>query len=202
MNLGRNHIALVVFSSILLMSCSSEEPKFQVQDPIVTEDSPLDLSFLPIRSGERPETTNSVPHLQIGVDVSPTVYDEMIRRVYSLPEVENRPSVVQDTYKGLWLGESITLSEPSAILSGREYGHIHEDGSTHIFLEPKRAEEAVNTGWAVHHPAALSGNENFKGFVMLYTPLSIEELAVTFHLIVDGYNYVTGEELISTDYYD
>ena len=36
---------------------------------------------------------------------------------------------------------------------------------------------------------------------MLYTPQSIDELNVTFQLIVNGYNYVTGESILASDYY-
>jgi len=37
---------------------------------------------------------------------------------------------------------------------------------------------------------------------MLYTPQSMEELDVTFQLIVDGYNFVTGQKIKAIDYYD
>ncbi len=37
---------------------------------------------------------------------------------------------------------------------------------------------------------------------MLYTPRSMEELDVTFQLIVDGFNFVTGQNIQATDYYD
>ena len=36
---------------------------------------------------------------------------------------------------------------------------------------------------------------------MLYTPLSMEELRVTFQLIVESYNYVTGRDLRAADFY-
>jgi phospholipase/carboxylesterase len=35
---------------------------------------------------------------------------------------------------------------------------------------------------------------------MLYTPQSMDELEVTFQLIVDGYNYVTGKNVAAKDY--
>ena len=38
------------------------------------------------------------------------------------------------------------------------------------------------------------------GFVMLYTPQSMAELEVTFQLIVDGYNCVTGKKVHAKDY--
>ena len=40
----------------------------------------------------------------------------------------------------------------------------------------------------------------FDGFVMLYTPITMEELEITFQLIVESYNHVTGETLQAADY--
>jgi len=90
---------------------------------------------------------------------------------------------------------------PDALIGGREFAHIHNDGSLHIFLELSRSHEAVRTCWAIFHPFAVQHLDGWDGFVMLYTPQSINELNVTFQLIVDGYNYVTGRNLLATDYY-
>ncbi len=35
---------------------------------------------------------------------------------------------------------------------------------------------------------------------MLYTPQSMQELEVTSQLIIDSYNFVTGEKIQATDY--
>ena len=45
---------------------------------------------LPQRSGPPPRTTGSVPHTQIDVDPVPEVHDELFRRTFALPDVENR----------------------------------------------------------------------------------------------------------------
>ena len=100
----------------------------------------------------------------------------------------------------MWLSEDLTVFVPEALIGGREFAHIHTDGSLHIFLDPERAIEAVETGWAVSHPYAVEGQARWEGFVMLYTPQSLEELDVTFQLIVDGYNYVTRSSISAIDY--
>ena len=87
---------------------------------------------------------------------------------------------------------------PEVIVRGREFAHIHPDGSLHASLPPQRAQEAVKTGWAIWHPWAKE-REGWEGFVMLYTPLSMEELEVTFQLVVDSYNFVTGQEIQAID---
>ena len=104
----------------------------------------------------------------------------------------DRQSVIA-SWRALWLSDTVEIKTPSAIIGGREFAHIHDDGSLHIFLEPERAIQAVETGWAIHHPFAVQELDGWDGFVMLYTPQSFEELGVTFQLIVDGYKYVTGK---------
>lgn len=179
-----------------MISCNNDDAKIDddIQLGAVTQVE------LPERSGPRPETTMGVPHIQIGVEPVSEVNDELFRRVYSVPGIENRPSVVA-SWRGLWLSEQMTVFVPGALIGGREFAHIHTDGSLHIFLHPGRAREAVETGWAIYHPFAVQGLEGWDGFVMLYTPQSFSELDVTFQLIVDGYNYVTGQRLTATDYY-
>jgi len=79
------------------------------------------------------------------------------------------------------------------ILVGREFAHIHPDGSLHITLSPERAREAIASGWAEMHPIAEQiGNE---GMVLVYTPMDMEELDIIFQLIVDSYNFVTGRSI-------
>ena len=175
----------------------------KVEDPGMDNDIEVETVAsieLPKRSGTPPETTTGIPHIQIGVEPVSEVHEELYRRVYSIPGIERRPSVISG-WQGLCLSDQVTIIEPDAFISGREFGHIHDDGSLHIFLRPTRSEEAVETCWAVWHPFAVQQLAGWDGFVMLYTPLSIDELNVTFQLIVDGYNYVTGQKLIATDYY-
>jgi phospholipase/carboxylesterase len=180
---NRRIISIFVFAILLLTSCSKNESEIN------------NFEDLPIRSGPRPETTTEIPHVQIDVEAVPEVYDEMVRRIYSIPGIEDRPAYIS-TFRALWISENQNYVQQAAYISGREFGHIHPDGSLHIFLDPNRANEAIETFWAVDHPFDLDG------FVMLYTPQSFDELNVTFQLIVDGFNYVTGQQVIATDYYD
>lgn len=176
-------ITMSLLLIFLLISCS----KFNRE--------PQEIRELPQRKGPPTETTNEVPHMQIDVEPVPEVYDEMFRRIYSIPGLEERNSIFSP-YRALWVSEDLNYVQEKAYISGREYAHIHPDGSLHIFLEPERALEAIETGWAADHPFDL------EGFVMLFTPQSFDELNVTFQLIVDGFNYVTGQEILAIDYYD
>lgn len=154
---------------------------------------------LPRRTGPRPVTHKGMPHAQIGVHPVPDVNAELFRRAYALPDVENRPTIISvPGARALWLRDEVPLAHPEVIVAGREFAHIHPDGSLHVSLPPERAHEAVEAGWAEPHPLAqVLGNE---GMVMLYTPRTMDELDVIFQLIVDSYNFVTGRAVDAAAY--
>lgn len=163
---------------------------------------PVSATNVPLaeRESPRPQTTPGVPHVQIGVDVVPEINARLLEQVSRLPDVEVRPTVVSlPGALGFWLSEELVLSHPEVIVGGREFAHLHPDGSLHASLSPERARESVAAGWATPHPWA-DEREGWEGFVMIYTPQSIEELDVVFRLIVDSYNYVTGLDLNAGDY--
>src|SRR4026209_1591832 len=94
---------------------------------------------IPKRSGSRPLTNKNMPHSQIGVQPTPEVNKELFRRAFALPNVTNRPTVISvPGARALWLDESLPLSHPEAIVAGREFAHIHPDGSLHAALSPER----------------------------------------------------------------
>lgn len=154
----------------------------------------VDLSTLPKRKRPRPPTHKWMPHTQIGITPVPDVHAELYRRSYSLPGVRNEPTQISvPGARALWLAEELSLARPELILVGREFAHIHPDGSLHVTLPPARARQAIEAGWAEIHPVAEQiGNE---GMVLLYTPQDMEELEVVFQLILDSYNFVTGRSL-------
>ena len=146
---------------------------------------------LPIRKGSKPATTGSVPHQQIDVELVPEVNAELFRRAFLLPGVENRPSTFSlPGARGLWINDSVKIIRPDQIVSGREFAHIHPDGSLHASLPVDRAQEATKAGWAEPQPIAKS--LGVPGLVMLYTPQTSNELETILQLIVDSYNFVTG----------
>ena len=154
---------------------------------------------LPERAWPRTQTSGVVPHVQLNVNPIVAVNDELFRRAYLLPGVEDRPTVVSlPGGRGMWLNDDVDLARPDAVLVGREFAHIHADGSLHAPLSVERAMEVHEKGWGELHPWA-GERAGFDGFVMLYTPLSMEELDITFQLIVESYNYVTGGTIQASD---
>lgn len=152
---------------------------------------------LPQRTRPRPPVHQGMPHAQIGIRPLPDVHQELFRRCFLLPDVRNEPTVISvPGARALWLDENLPLAHPELIARGREFAHIHPDGSLHVGLSPARAQESIDAGWAEPHPIAQY--MGVPGMVMLYTPQDTEELDVIFQLVVDSYNYVTGRTIDPT----
>lgn len=153
------------------------------------------LAMLPVREGPREETTHGVPHIQINAEPVPEVDAELRRRAFSLPGVENRESELSlPGARSLWLADDVELARPEVLLAGREFAHIHPNGSLHVWLPVERAIEVAETKWGELHPWV--GRDDFwDGLVMVYTPETPDELDITMRLIVEAYNYVTEGDL-------
>ena len=82
--------------------------------------------------------------------------------------------------------------------TGREFAHVHADGSLHLWLPVERALEVHETQWGELHPWVERDNF-WDGVVMIYTPESLGEVDVVTQLIVDSYNFVTGSDVTLDD---
>ena len=82
--------------------------------------------------------------------------------------------------------------------SSREFAHIHPDGSLHVWLSVERAIEVDATKWGELHPW-VSRDGFWDGVVMIYTPESLDDLEITLRIVVDAYNFITGENLDPDD---
>ena len=150
---------------------------------------------LPNRMSPRPETTNGVPHTQIGVRAVPALSEALLKRVAELPGVElGATRVSLPGALGFQLQDGLPLAHPEVIVGGREFAHLHPDGSLHASLDPELAREAIQAGWAVAHPWS-NQREGWEGFVMIYTPSDEEELGVVIRLVEKSYSFVTGRAL-------
>lgn len=146
--------------------------------------------MLPARSGPKPRTSLGMPHAQLDVVPDPALERELYRRVYAMPGVENRPSVISvPGARALWLADDVEIARQGVILRGREFAHIHPDASLHVTLPPERAREAIAAGWAEQHP--IAEHLGIRGLVLLFTPRSPQELDVVMQLIAESYDYVT-----------
>ena len=190
-------LILVAVTTVPITSAAGSESGSQAA--ALDSETASAYPILPRREGLPPKVTLNIPNRQIDVETVPEVNKKLFRRAFALPGVENRPTILSvPGVRGLWLNDKISLVHPEIIRRGREFAHIHVDGSLHIALPAERAREAVRARWAFPHP--MSNQEGWEGFVLLYTPQSMEELDWTFQLIVDAYNYITGWTVRAQDF--
>ena len=153
---------------------------------------------LPIRTTPIPQTTDGVPHVQIGVYAAPKLTEMLLDHVARFPGVTLGPTLVSlPGAIGFQLDVGMSVARPKAIVGGREFAHLHPDGSLHASLHPDTASAAVQSGWAVAHPWA-DQRAGWQGFVMIYTPTTQAELNVVLQLVRDSYTYITGQSLPET----
>ncbi len=154
----------------------------------------MNQSALPERSGSRPKTTPTNPHTQLDQNPDARIVQELARRVFALPGVEERPSAISvPGARALWLREEVPAGPPEAFMIGREFAHIHPmpDGSLHAALPPEIAEEAVRKGWAEQHPVARMGFIP-QNVVMIYAPRDEAEVEIIAGLVAEAYRYAGG----------
>lgn len=148
---------------------------------------------LPQRQTPVPETTPGVPHIQLNVTPRPALSEALLERVGALPGVILGPTRVSlPGAVGFQLASDVDLARPDVIVGGREFAHLHPDGSLHASLDPSVAQAAVATGWATPHPWA-NQRAGWEGFVMIFTPQTPAELDVVTTLVESGYSFVTGQ---------
>ena len=148
-----------------------------------------------MREAPIPQTTNGVPHVQIGVRPVSELSEALLARVGELPGVDlGATRVSLPGAVGFQLREDVVLARPEVIVGGREFAHLHPDGSLHASLDPELARAAIRSGWAVAHPWSAD-REGWEGFVMIFTPTNWEELSVVTRLVEQSYSFVTGRHL-------
>lgn len=156
----------------------------------------MDMEPLPRRAGDRPQTTPTNPHTQLTQQPpDDDLREELARRLFALPGVEERPSVISvPGARALWLAEGAGPAPADAFMAGREFAHLHprSDHSLHAMLPVDVAEAAVEAGWAEPHPVARLGLIG-PGAVMLYAPRDEEELDVVESLVGVSYRYARGD---------
>lgn len=150
---------------------------------------------LPLRDGSRPVTTSINPHRQLTQNAPLRMYKQLAERVFALPDVEERPSLVSvPGARALWLTNEPASVEPLAFMAEREFAHLHppDDGSLHLTLPSRWRGEAVTKGWAEPHPAGMVAVMPSSD-VMVYGPRDERELDVVYNLVLLSYQFAKGE---------
>lgn len=154
---------------------------------------------LPARDGPRRQTSESVPHVQLGASRVDSIDAELRRRVFQLPRVTDAASDRSlPGARGLMLARDLRMARPDVIEGSQEFAHIHPDGSLHVWLPVHRAIEADRLHWGDRHPW-IDRTGFWDGVVLIFTPETTDELEIVIQLVVDAYNFVVGTDLTPDD---
>jgi hypothetical protein len=151
---------------------------------------------MPEREGPRPKTGDHVPHLQLSDTSPPEFVDElMVWAINRLPDVREEPTRISvSTTRALWLDESVSVAHDDAFMppaGGREFAHVHADGSMHLCVSDEAVSELVEKCWGEPHPMKNEGvNE-----VLCYAPRTRQEIEVVKRALIESYRYATGRKL-------
>ncbi|AZQ32844.1 phospholipase [Streptomyces cyaneochromogenes] len=150
---------------------------------------------LPTRPGERPATGPEVPHQQLDQTSPAELQEELWRRMGTLEGVRTGPSGISlPETRALHLHPALARGPKEAFLIGQEFVHLHGafDGSLHAALPADIAAQAIESGWAEHHPLVRSGKVP-ETLVMIYGPRDAAELETLWQLVGVSYAFARGE---------
>lgn len=159
---------------------------------------------LPQRSGERPATTQTMPHQQMDQTSPIELQEELWRRMQTLEGVRGgRSGISLPESRALHLDAALAHGSDDAFMVGHEFAHIHgaRDGSLHVRLPLDVAGDAIDKGWAELHPLARTGQAP-PNVVMLYGPRDAAELEIVWDLVQASHAYARGqaEDSVSGDF--
>jgi hypothetical protein len=152
------------------------------------------MMTLPTRTGDRPTTGPSVPHVQLSQN-SPARLIEALKEwmATALPGAVIRPSEISEPGSLAFFVDG-TPPPGTVLLPPRltaEFAHVHPDGSLHLALSTTDQDTLIATGWGERHPL-YSPTINV---VMLYGPRTDDELAAAKTVVAASYRYATGRSL-------
>jgi hypothetical protein len=157
----------------------------------------IDHDFiLPVREGERPQTGDAIPHLQHS-QKSPDDIREALKTwaLETLPDVREEDTRISvRTTRAFWLAENVAAQHEDAFMppaGGREFAHLHLDGSMHLCVSDETITEVVQKAWGEPHPLKNQGvNE-----VLFYAPRNTAERELAQRVLAEAYRYATGRAI-------
>jgi hypothetical protein len=150
---------------------------------------------LPTRSGARPRTTTTIPHVQLDQQPADARHlDAILAEATTWPFVHPTSSEISvDGARGLALETAAAEGPPEAFMIGEEFCHVHAGGdlSLHATLPVPLAHEAVASGWAEPHFLVHTGQAPAT-VVMIYAPRDDHEHDIVLGLVRASYAFARG----------
>ena len=143
------------------------------------------------RTGEKPTTTNKIPHEQIDQNSPADVYASLKDRAFDFPHVTRCASKISvPGAEALWLETDQNHQCAHAFMIGNEFAHVHPsyDGSLHLMLSEEDVTELLAKGWGEPHIFAAIGMIP-RNTMMVYAPRDNEEVDIVMDIIAASYEY-------------
>ena len=145
---------------------------------------------LPNRRGKRPVTIRGPLHVQCGDHGDDRELHHLVDEVIAWPDIEAGPLPVGSAgLVSLKVGEEVATADPSAFITGREFGRVLFGAPTiYLTLPLSCAHWAIVRGWAEPHFSSSFGLVP-PGVMVVYTPRDEHEVAVCRSLFWVSYNF-------------
>jgi hypothetical protein len=163
--------------------------------------SPISISAsLPNRRGKRPITICGPLHVQCGDHGDDRALRRLVEQIIAWPEIEAGPLPVGSAdLISLQVSEEVATGDPSAFITGREFGRVLFGAPTiYLTLPLSCAHWAIVRGWAEPHFSGRFGLVP-PGVMVVYTPRDEHESAVCRSLFWVSYNFSLAERRRKSD---
>lgn len=150
----------------------------------------IDVSTLPRRTGDRPDTHNQMPHQQVSQNAPSEMQESLFERIAALPGVVIGQSHVSvPGARAFHLDPGLAAEDSSAFMVGTEFAHLHPsyDGSLHIVLPEAAARQVIELGWGEFHPLVSQGLMPPTN-VMIFGPRDAAELDIIWAIVRVSYD--------------
>jgi phospholipase/carboxylesterase len=154
----------------------------------------IDLSTLPQRRGDAPETNPRMPHQQISQNAPAELQEALFERAGALTGVVvGRSHVSVPGARAFHLDDAHASGSQDAFMVDTEFAHLHPqyDGSLHLVLPEALARQVIERGWGEFHPLVLQGLMPPTS-VMVYGPRDADELEVVWSIVKAAYANASG----------
>jgi hypothetical protein len=156
----------------------------------------IDLSTLPQRRGDAPQTNPQMPHQQVSQNAPGEMQEALFERVETLPGVTvGRSNVSVPGARAFHLDNAHASGDQDAFMVGTEFAHLHpqSDGSLHLILPEAMARQVIQRGWGEFHPLVQQGMMPPTN-LMVFGPRDADELDVVWSIVQASYANATGSE--------
>jgi hypothetical protein len=152
---------------------------------------------LPRRNGEAPEIGKEPPQLQFSNQSPRDIYLKFHDWMFStFPKVRMEPTRISvSTSIAMWLDENESVGHSDAFMpssGGREFTHLHLDGSIHTVVGTEVEDEIINNKWGVRHMYYDRGVKE----ILMFAPRNEVELEIVKTVVIKSYEYASGKKFI------